>query len=90
MVTVSVRMEEEEKRQLDEMLDAMGMTISTFYAVYTKKVLRERRIPFIIEASVDPFYSEENIAHIKKAERQIEKGDVVVKTLDELRELAGD
>ena len=67
MVTVSVRLEEEEKRHLDEILDAMGMTLSTFYAVYTKKVLRERRIPFIIEASVDPLYSEANIAQIRNA-----------------------
>ena len=31
--------------------------ISTFYMIYTKKALRDRRIPFDIEAPADPFYS---------------------------------
>lgn len=90
MTTVNTHLEEEEKIQLDELLEAMGMTLSTFYTVYTKKVLRERRIPFIVEDSIDSFYSEANITHIKNAERQFERGDVVVKTLEELGELAGD
>ena len=57
MTTISLRMDDEMKKELDEMCEAMGMNISTFYMVYTKKALRERKIPFEIEAPQDPFYS---------------------------------
>lgn len=60
MTTISLRMDDEMKKELDEMCEAMGMNISTFYMVYTKKALRERKIPFEIEAPQDPFYSKTN------------------------------
>lgn len=50
MITVSLRFEEKMKKELDEMCDEMGMNITTFFMVYAKKVLRDRRIPFDIAA----------------------------------------
>ena len=88
MTTVSLRMDDEMKKELDEMCDAMGINISTFYMIYTKKALRERRIPFDVEAPLEPFYSEENMAQLRKSVKQIEEGRVVVKTMDELEERA--
>ena len=49
MTTISLRMDDQMKKELDEMCEAMGMNISTFYMIYTKKALRDRRIPFDIE-----------------------------------------
>ena len=48
MTTISLRMDDQMKKELDEMCEAMGMNISTFYMIYTKKALRDRRIPFDI------------------------------------------
>ena len=67
MTTISLRMDDEMKKELDEMCEAMGMNISTFYMVYTKKALRERKIPFEIEAPQDPFYSKTNLEHIRES-----------------------
>ena len=53
MTTISLRMDDQMKKELDEMCEAMGMNISTFYMIYTKKALRDRRIPFDIEAPAD-------------------------------------
>ena len=53
------------------MCEAMGMNISTFYMIYTKKALRDRRIPFDIEAPADPFYSEQNMAQLRKSAQQV-------------------
>lgn len=50
MTTVSLRFDDEMKKELDEMCEAMGMNITTFFTIYAKKALRERRIPFEIEA----------------------------------------
>ena len=51
MVTVSLRFDEETKRQLDEMCEEMGMNITTFFMIYAKRALRDRKIPFDIVAS---------------------------------------
>ena len=39
MTTISLRMDDEMKKELDEMCEAMGMNISTFY-VYEKGIER--------------------------------------------------
>ena len=41
----------------------MGLTMSAAFTIFAKKVSRERRIPF--ELNADPFYSEENILRLK-------------------------
>lgn len=88
MTTVSLRMDDDMKKELDEVCEAMGMNLSTFYMVYTKKALRERRIPFDIEAPIDSFYSDKNMEKLRKSIRQVEEGKVVVKSMEELEEMA--
>lgn len=58
MITISLRFEEEMKKELDDMCDEMGMNLTTFFMIYAKKVLRDRRIPFDIVA---PAFQEEEI-----------------------------
>ena len=60
MTTVSIRLDDDMKKQLDAMCDDMGMNITTFFMIYAKKALRDRRIPFEITASADVFYPESN------------------------------
>ena len=84
MITVSLRFEDEMKKQLDEMCDEMGMSLTTFFMIYAKKVLRDRRIPFEISAPLEPFYSNSNMEQLKKANQQVKNGQVIVKTIEEL------
>lgn len=84
MVTVSLRLEDNFKKELDMMCDEMGMNLTTFFMIYAKKALRERKIPFEIEAPRDSFYSKTNMEHIEKSMQQLEEGKVVVKTMEEL------
>ncbi len=88
MTTVSIRLDDEMKQQLDIMCDEMGMNITTFFMIYAKKALRDRRIPFEIAAPVDPFYAETNMAQIAKAKQQVQSGKVVVKSMEELEAMA--
>ncbi|MDR2356511.1 MAG: type II toxin-antitoxin system RelB/DinJ family antitoxin [Oscillospiraceae bacterium] len=81
-VLVNIRMDEDLKKSMEHTCQALGMNMTTAFTIFAKKVSRERRIPF--EVSVDPFYSERNMAAIDEAARQIEQGNVVVKTLEEL------
>lgn len=84
MTTVSLRFDDEMKRQLDEMCDEMGMNLTTFFMIYAKKALRDRRIPFDVVAPLDPFHSDSNMEQLRKAVQQVRDGQVVVKTMEEL------
>lgn len=84
MTTVSIRFDDDMKKQLDEMCDEMGMNLTTFFMIYAKKALRDRRIPFEITAPPDSFYSDSNMKQLRKASQQVKNGQVVVKTMEEL------
>ena len=88
MTTISLRIDDDMKRELDEMCAEMGMNLSTFYMIYTKRALRDRKIPFDIEAPADPFYSKSNVTQLRKSVKQVEEGNVIVKTMDELEAMA--
>jgi len=50
MKTISIRLEDSVYEELGQLLEAMGQTKQTFYETFTRTVLRERSIPFIIKA----------------------------------------
>ncbi len=52
MKTISIRLEDSIYEELGTMLDDMGQTKQTFYETFTRTVLRERSIPFIIKSSL--------------------------------------
>lgn len=83
---INVRMDEELKRNFDNVCNELGMTMSTAIMIFAKKVTREKRIPF--DVSVDPFYSETNLSALKKSMEQAAGGKVVIKSLDELETIA--
>ena len=90
MTTVSHRFDDSMKKELDEMCAEMGMNLTTFFMIYAKKALRERSIPFEINAPRDPFYSKENMDRIEEAKEQIQNGQVVVKTFAQLEDMANE
>ena len=82
---VNIRMDEKLKKSMEKTCQELGMTMTTAFTIFAKKMSREKRIPF--EVSVDPFYSESNMKILKESIKQLEQGKVVEKTLDELKEL---
>lgn len=81
-VLINIRMDEDLKKSMENTCQTLGMNMTTAFTIFAKKMSREQRIPF--EVSVDPFYNAGNMAAIDEAAKQIERGQVVVKTLDEL------
>lgn len=86
--TLSVRMDEDVKKQFDAFCTAVGMNASVAVNLFAKAVLREKRIPFEISVEADPFYSESNRRHLRRSMEQLEKGEVIVKTMEELEKMA--
>ena len=70
MTTVSVRMDENLKRDFDEICNELGLSMTTAITMLAKKMTREQRLPF--ELSVDPFYSEQNQARLRKSIAEME------------------
>ncbi|HUM83624.1 MAG TPA: type II toxin-antitoxin system RelB/DinJ family antitoxin [Lachnospiraceae bacterium] len=48
--TFSVRMDESLKKDFDELCSEFGMTATTAFNVFARAVVRERKIPFEIQA----------------------------------------
>ena len=69
---VNFRMDEELKKSMEQICQDMGMSMTTAFTIFAKKVTREKRIPF--EVSVDPFYSEKNMKYLEKVITDIETG----------------
>ena len=61
-VNVNFRMDPDLKRNMEEVCAEMGLSMTTAFTIFAKKVSREHRIPF--EVSADPFYSESNLRHL--------------------------
>lgn len=82
--TINVRMDEQLKTQLEDFCDETGFTISTLFNIFTKKVVREQRVPFSIE--LDPFYSKTNTEHLKKALNNLNNGKGIEHNLIEIED----
>ena len=63
-VNVNFRMDETDKKRMENVCNELGLSMSAAFTIFAKKVGREHRIPF--EISVDPFYSESNVAHLRR------------------------
>ena len=87
-VLVNIRMDENLKKSMEHTCRNLGMNMTTAFTIFAKKVSREQRIPF--DVSLDPFYSERNMAAIDESIKQLEQGRVVVKTLEELEAMANE
>lgn len=69
---VNFRMDEELKKNMEQACSEMGLTMTSAFTIFAKKVAREKRIPF--EVSADPFYSESNINYLEKITADIDSG----------------
>lgn len=76
MAQVNFRVDDTIKAKAESACTAMGLTMSTAINIFLTKLANEQRIPF--EVAVDPFYSEENMARLRKsiADLNVGKGTV--------------
>ena len=85
LASINVRVEPEAKLQFEDFCRQIGMSMSTAINVFIKAALREKKIPFELAAEPDPFYSEKNMKRLERSIKQLEDGQVVTKTIDELQ-----
>lgn len=72
--TLTARIDSNDKAKFDAFCSNVGMSSSTAINMFVKAVLRENRIPFEIAQPTDPFFSESNIAYVKKSVQELREG----------------
>ncbi len=73
---INFRMDEELKNDMEKTCKELGLSMTTAFTIFAKKMTREKRIPF--DVSVDPFYSENNMSYLKRRISDIESGNTVL------------
>ena len=73
-VNVNIRMDNELKEQFADFCDNIGLSMSSLFNVFAKKVVKEKKVPFDLTYNEDPFYSESNMKWLEKSIKQIEEG----------------
>ena len=71
-VAVNIRLDEDTKRDMERVCKELGMSMTTAFSIFAKKVVRENRIPF--DVSIDPFCSKPDTEHLKRSNRLLDEG----------------
>lgn len=53
MATITLRLSKQDKTAVEKLADALGMSVSSLYGAYTKKLLRHRGVPFEVSLNDD-------------------------------------
>lgn len=87
-INVNFRMDEDLKKNMEKICDEMGLTLTTAFTIFAKTVTRERRIPF--EVTADPFYATSNMQALSDSLKQLQNGDVIIKTIEDLEAMTNE
>jgi len=66
--SINIRMDENLKREFDELCNDLGLTMTAAFTVFAKTVVRRQRIPFEISKDVS---NAETVAAIEEVEAMI-------------------
>lgn len=80
MAQVNFRVDDAIKAKAESVCSAMGLTMSTAINIFLTKLANEQRIPF--EVAIDPFYSDENMARLRKSIADLNAGKGKVREVD--------
>lgn len=89
-INVNIRMDSDVKENADALFHELGFSLTTAINAFVKQSLRERAIPFQIKADVDMYFTGTNMKYINQSLEDVKKGNVVVKTMKELENMANE
>ena len=71
-VDVNFKLDSDVKKNMEHVCSEIGLSMSAAFIIFAQKVASEKKIPF--EVPADPFYSEENMAELKRRVADIRAG----------------
>ncbi|MCL2775049.1 MAG: type II toxin-antitoxin system RelB/DinJ family antitoxin [Oscillospiraceae bacterium] len=89
MATITIRIDEDIKNEVEKLFDELGFSISGAINVFFRQALREKAIPFSIKAKSDEekyneYFNPYNMKILMESIAQAERGETVKKTFAEL------
>ena len=80
---ITVRVDENVKKRAEEILDKIGLNMTTYIVSSLKALVREQKVPFELTTK-----QQANVAYLAKLDESIaqaERGEVVMYTKDQMR-----
>ena len=84
MANLNIRVDDDLKRQAEMVFSDIGLSLSAATTIFLKQVVRCNGIPFELRA--DPFWSESNMAHLKRGIAALNAGQGVEHELIEVED----
>jgi DNA-damage-inducible protein J len=78
--SINFEMDADLKDDFEAVCEDMGMSMSTAFTIFAKRVVREQAVPFAVEA--DPFYSESNMRALRESLAQLDMGEGTARAVD--------
>lgn len=88
MANLQVKIDDNLRDHAQAVAASMGLDLASAVRMFLFQMVRENGMPF--QPSGDPFYSRSNLAALGKSIQQLDTGQTVTKTLDELESMAND
>jgi DNA-damage-inducible protein J len=79
---IQVRVDSALKAEAEQLFTDMGLDVPTAVRLFLKQSIINNGLPFAVER--DPFYSAKNQQALRNSIAQMERGEVVRKSMDEL------
>jgi DNA-damage-inducible protein J len=83
---IQVRVDSTLKAEAEQLFADLGLDMPTAVRLFLKQSIIKNGLPFAVER--DPFYSAKNQQSLRNSIAQMERGEVVRKTLAELEDMA--
>ena len=64
MASITIRIDDDTKKQLQDLMTELGLDITTYFTMAAKQAIRERRIPFKITTNITG--GKENESNLKR------------------------
>jgi DNA-damage-inducible protein J len=90
MAQVNIRIDDEIKEQAERLFNDLGMNFSTAVNVFVKQSVRQGGLPFAVTTEVDALYNRANLERLAHSIEQMEQGQIVCKTMEDLERMAGE
>ena len=70
MASITIRIDDDTKKQLQELMTELGLDITTYFTMAAKQAIRERRIPFEITTNTtDTTGGNKNESNLERLQR---------------------
>ena len=84
---ITMRIDEDLKKQLQELVSNLGMDMTTFFTISAKQAMREQRIPFDISMNTPNEETREAIEEVRQMKLDLSLGKSYTDVDEMMREL---